>query len=87
MKRKQATLSSPAFIEDLKLALKDIAAKYPDFMRFMDDYCGYNTPVLSADPAEISYAAGKRDVVLTLKSIMRDDVPAEEIAKFYERKM
>lgn len=55
------------------------------FMDFLEHFCGYNTAVLSSDPYQISYSGGKRDVILTIKTIMRDDLLPEAIAQQYER--
>lgn len=72
-------------VEYLRNVAKDVNEKFPDFFKFLEDYCGYNTAVLSPDPAQISYSAGKRDVILTLKTIMRDDILPEQIAEFYTK--
>lgn len=78
-------LTSKEYIADLHNALKRLNKEQPDIMAFLEYFCGYNAPVLSSDPATISYSAGKRDVILTIKTIMRDDVDPEAIAKMYER--
>ena len=72
-------------VEHLRNVAKDVSANYPDFFKFLEDFCGYNTPILSPDPAQISYSAGKRDVILTLKTIMRDDILPEQIAEYYTK--
>jgi len=54
-------------------------------MKFLEYYCGYDTAVLSSDPYQIAYSGGKRDVILTIKTIMRDDLLPANIAKQYER--
>ncbi len=71
-------------IAHLHQSLLDVERDYPVIMKFLESFCGYNTPVLSYDPHEIAYSAGKRDVILTIKSLMRNDVSAEQIAQFYK---
>ena len=71
-------------IAHLYQSLLDVERDYPVIMKFLESFCGYNTPVLSCDPNEIAYSAGKRDVILTIKSLMRNDVSAEQIAQFYK---
>ena len=78
-------LSDPACIADLHTVFRDVAKQHPLFIEFLEYYCGYNSAVLSSDPYQISYAGGKRDVILTIKTIMRDDLLPEDIAKQYER--
>ena len=74
-------------IADLHTALKDISVKYPIIMDFLEYYCGYNTPVASSDPYKISYSGGKRDVILMIKTLMRDDILPENVAQYYERNL
>lgn len=73
------------YIADVMTACRDVAAKYPKFMDFLEHYCGYNTPVCSSDPYQISYSGGKRDVILMLKTLQRSDILPEQIAEYYER--
>jgi hypothetical protein len=54
-------------------------------MEFLEQYCGYDFPVLSTDPNEIVYSSGKRDVILTIKTISRDDIKPEAIAALFEK--
>lgn len=72
-------------IADLRTVFKDVALKYPLFMEFLEQYCGYDFPVLSTDPNEIVYSSGKRDVILTIKTISRDDIEPEAIAALFEK--
>lgn len=72
-------------IADLRTVFKDVASKYPLFMDFLEQYCGYDFPVLSTDPNEIVYSSGKRDVILTIKTISRDDIEPEAIAALFEK--
>lgn len=71
-------------IADLSTALKDIENKYPIVLKFLETFCGYNSPVNSNDPYQICYSGGKRDVILTIKTIMSDEVAPEDIAMYYK---
>lgn len=81
----QINLKNKECVANLQIVAKDVAAKYPLFVEFLEYYCGYNTPLMTSDPHEISYSGGKRDVILMIKTLMRDDLLPEHIAKFYER--
>ena len=70
---------------ELQQALIDIDIKYPKVIKFLEEYCGYNTAVLSSEPNEICYAQGKRDVVLTLKTLMRKDIDPSQIVGHYNK--
>jgi hypothetical protein len=72
-------------IAALSQALIDVEQKFPIVFDFIETYCGYNTPVMSTDPYEITYAGGKRDVILTIKTIMRQDIKPEQIAEYYKK--
>lgn len=76
-------LSDKNTIADLQTAIKDIERKYPVFMDFLEQYCGFYFPVMSSDPNEICYSAGKRDVILTIKTISRDDIAPENVAALF----
>ena len=78
------SLSDKQNIAEISQTLKDIEKKYPVFMDFIEFYCGFTSPLLSTDPHEICYSQGKRDVVLMIKTLMRDDILPDEIAKFYK---
>ena len=58
-------------IAELNQALKDIQEKYPIVLKFLESYCGYDSALLSFEPNEICYSQGKRDVILTIKTLMR----------------
>lgn len=79
-------LSDKGFIADVMTDCKDIAVKYPAFMDFMEYYCGYNAPLNTSDPSEISYSGGKRDVILMIKTLQRSDILPDQIAEHYKRK-
>lgn len=72
-------------IAELSQALKDIRDKYPVVFNFLEQYCGYDTALLSFDPNEICYSQGKRDVILTIKTMMRDDLSPDIIAQYYKK--
>ncbi len=72
-------------IAELSQALKDIQNKYPIVFNFLETYCGYDTALLSFDPNEICYSQGKRDVILTIKTIMRADISPDIIAQYYKK--
>lgn len=80
-------LSDKDFIADVMTACKDIAVKYPVFMDFMEYYCGYNTPLNTSDPNEISYSGGKRDVILMIKTLQRSDILPDQVAKHYRKEI
>ena len=71
-------------IAELSQALKDINNKYPVVFDFLEQYCGYNTALLSFEPNEICYSQGKRDVILTIKTMMREDINPDVIAQYYK---
>ena len=79
-------LPNKDFVADVMTACKDISAKYPVFMDFLEYYCGYNTPLDTSDPNEISYSGGKRDVILMIKTLSRSDILPEKIAEYYKGK-
>lgn len=72
-------------IADIHTVIKDVARDYPLFMDFLEQYCGFDFPVMSSDPNEIVYSAGKRDVILTIKTIGRDDIDPETIAAIFKK--
>jgi len=72
-------------IAELTQSFKDIQTKYPIVMSFLESYCGYDSALLSFDPQEICYSQGKRDVILTIKTMMRDDLSPDIIAQYYKR--
>ena len=72
-------------IASLSQALKDIEIKYPLVFDFLEKYCGYNTPLMSYEPNEICYSQGKRDVILTIKTLMRNDITSEQIAQNFNK--
>ena len=88
MKRKKMryngfSLENKEDIADLQQALNDTAEKFPIVISFLETYCGYNTAVLSSNPYDISYAGGKRDVILTIKTLLRKDITPEQIVQAF----
>lgn len=79
------SLSSKNDIAELQQALCDIDEKYPIILDFLELYCGYNTAVLSSNPYDISYAGGKRDVILTIKTLMRKDIAPDAVAELFNK--
>lgn len=77
-------LTNKNYIAEIGQCFKDIEKNYPIAFKFLEDFCGFNTPILSSDPQEISYSGGKRDVILTIKTLMRNDITPEQIAQFYK---
>lgn len=84
-KNKPFDFTSVDDITDIHQALTDVESKYPIIFRFLEEYCGYNSAVLSFEPNEICYSQGKRDVILTIKTLMRNDIDARQIAEYYTR--
>lgn len=74
-------------IAELSQALKDISNKYPVVIEFLEKYCGYDTALLSYEPNEICYSQGKRDVILTIKTLMREDISPDIIAQYYKKSL
>lgn len=74
-------------IAELSQALIDIQEKYPVVFSFLETYCGYDTALLSFDPNEICYSQGKRDVILTIKTMMRKDLSPDIIAQYYKKSL
>lgn len=72
-------------IATLSQSLKDIKNKMPLVFDFLEKYCGYNAPLMSTDPHEICYSQGKRDVILMIHTLMRDDITPEQIAQYYKK--
>ena len=80
---KTLKLNDKHTIADLRTAINDIARHYPVFMDFLEQYCGFYFPVMSSNPNDICYSAGKRDVILTIKTISRDDISPENVAALF----
>ena len=84
-KRNGFDITDKNCIAELSQAFKDIQRNSPIVLEFLESYCGYNTALLSFEPNEICYAQGKRDVILTIKTLMREDIIPEIIAQYYKK--
>lgn len=74
-------------IADLTTALRDIEKKYPSVIDFLEQYCGFYSPMNTAEPYAISYSQGKRDVILTIKTLLKGDLTPAEIAQYYKQQL
>ena len=52
---------------------------------FLEQFCGFWSGGPREDLQRLQYEAGKRDVILTLKTIMRQDWNPKQIAELYKR--
>lgn len=84
IKKNSFDITNKNDIAELSQCLKDIQRKYPVVFSFLESYCGYDTALLSFEPNEICYSQGKRDVILTIKTIMREDISPDVIAQYYK---
>lgn len=87
VKQSSFNITDKNSIAELSQALKDIEKKFPIVFEFLEKYCGYDTALLSFDPNEICYSQGKRDVILTIKTMMREDINPEVIATYYKKSL
>ncbi len=53
-------------------------------LKFLEDFCGFYLGGPRDDLNQLQYEAGKRDVILTLKTIMNQDWNPEQIAAKYK---
>lgn len=86
-KRSGFNITDKNDIAELAQALKDVHSKYPIVLEFLEKYCGYDTALLSFEPNEICYSQGKRDVILTIKTLMREDISPDIIAQYYKKSL
>ena len=54
-------------------------------MDFLEQFCGFWNGGPRDDLQRLQYEAGKRDVILTLKTIMREDWSPKQITEMYKR--
>lgn len=87
MNSRQIDLTDKRYIGEIAGNLRDIANNYPEVMRFLEYYCGFNVPGFSSNPYDIAYRAGKRDVILCIKTIMREDILPKQIANFFKENL
>jgi len=74
-------------IKNLKAAL-EYSFKGPlgeTTLEFLEQFCHFWTGGPREDLNRLQYEAGKRDVILTLKTIMRKDWNPKQIAELYRR--
>lgn len=80
-------LTDPVEIKKLKAAL-DYSFRPPlgeETLRFLEQYCGFWLGGPRDDLNRLQYEAGKRDVILTLKTIMHPEWTPEMIAAQFKR--
>ena len=87
VKKNSFDITNKNDIAELSQCFKDIQRKYPIIFQFLESYCGYDTALLSFEPNEICYSQGKRDVILTIKTIMREDISPDVIAQYYKKSL
>lgn len=54
-------------------------------LQFLEQFCGFWNGGPRDDLNRLQYEAGKRDVILTLKTIMHPDWDPKQIAEIYKR--
>jgi hypothetical protein len=77
-------MTDKGHIQLLKVGLAKTAKDSPVVMDFLEEFCGFIKPILSWEEKKILYSSGKRDVILTIKTIMREDISPEQIASYYK---
>lgn len=87
VKKNSFDITNKNDIAELSQSFKDIKRKYPIVFNFLESYCGYDTALLSFEPNEICYSQGKRDVILTIKTLMREDISPDVIAQYYKKNL
>lgn len=87
VKKNSFDITNKNDIAELAQSFKDIQKKYPIVFSFLESYCGYDTALLSFEPNEICYSQGKRDVILTIKTLMREDISPDVIAQYYKKSL
>ena len=74
-------------IKDLKAAF-DYSFKGPlgqTTLKFLEQFCGFWNGGPRDDLNRLQYEAGKRDVILTLKTIMHKEWTPKQIAETFKR--
>jgi len=80
-------LTDPIQVKELKAAL-DYSFKGPlgeTTLKFLEQYCGFWNGGPRDDLNQLQYEAGKRDVILTLKTIQHPEWNPETIAEMFKR--
>jgi hypothetical protein len=79
-------LTDPKQIANLKKAF-DFSFTGPtgsETLKFLEEFCGFYMGGPRDDLNQLQYEAGKRDVILTLKTIMNQDWNPDMIAAKYK---
>ena len=79
-------LTDPVNIGHLKKAF-DYSFKGPvgeETLKFLEDFCGFYMGGARDDLNQLQYEAGKRDVILTVKTIMNPEWNPDTIAAKYK---
>lgn len=70
-------------LDAMNVSLKTpLGEKVVDFIQWL---CRYNSPEYSTDPNVALMEKAKREVFLTLKTLLRDDVSPKQIADYYKK--
>ena len=80
-------LKDEAFIADLKRSLKhSFGGKKGNLsLEYLEHLCGMYRASTSADPNIALMENAKRSVILTIKTMMRDDISPKQIAEHYKK--
>jgi len=54
-------------------------------LQFLEEFCGFELGGPREDLTQLQYEAGKRDVILTIKTISKKSWSPQEIAKVFEK--
>jgi hypothetical protein len=79
-------LTDPQNIKALKESF-DYSFKGPQgerSLKFLEDFCGFYMGGARDDLNQLQYEAGKRDVILTVKTIMNPEWTPDQIANKYK---
>ncbi len=80
-------LTNENHIADLKKSFK-YSFKGPlgeKTLEFLEEFCGFELGGAREDVQQLQYEAGKRDVILTIKTISKASWSPKEIADLYKR--
>jgi hypothetical protein len=70
-------------IDALSVSLKTpVGQKALEYIKWL---CRYDSPDFSTDPNVALMEKAKREVYLTLQTLLQDDVNPEQIAEYYKR--
>jgi hypothetical protein len=54
-------------------------------LKFLEQFCGFYLGGPRADLNQLQYEAGRRDVILTIKTITHPDWTPGQVAEYYKR--